>query len=86
MLASDVEDGTPFLLPASPDWWLGERGTRPGPPSPPSRAGFVAPAFLTQRVRWGGRIRPGLPRDTEVPVHVSELELSLVTVTKGVCV
>ncbi|XP_016008581.2 spermatogenesis- and oogenesis-specific basic helix-loop-helix-containing protein 1 [Rousettus aegyptiacus] len=30
VLASDVEDGTPFLLPASPDWWLGSLEGRGG--------------------------------------------------------
>ncbi|XP_011368297.1 spermatogenesis- and oogenesis-specific basic helix-loop-helix-containing protein 1 [Pteropus vampyrus] len=34
--ACDVEDGTPFLLTASPDWWLGSLEGRGG--SAPSRA------------------------------------------------
>ncbi|XP_006918252.1 spermatogenesis- and oogenesis-specific basic helix-loop-helix-containing protein 1 [Pteropus alecto] len=39
----------------SPDWWLGERGTLAGPPSPLSGAGFAAPAFLTQDGSLEGR-------------------------------
>lgn len=48
----------------------------------PERGRLCGPS-LPDAGRWGDVIRPGLLPDTKVPVPVSELELSLVRVTKG---